>query len=106
MPIRPNFTALESDGDSVFVRGQSSPNDPQDFADVVDIRVVLVQGDRIAPGMVEELASDWVARVPVRDPNGDGADFQLGDATAFGWETRGLHAGTFTWIQTLPIGPA
>ena len=103
MPIRPNFTALESDGDSVFVRGQSSPNDPQDLADVVDIRVVLVQGDRIQPGFVAEIASDWVARVPIQDPDGAGADFQLGDATVFGWETRRLHASTFTWFQSLPI---
>jgi hypothetical protein len=103
MPVRPNFTALESDGNEVFVRGQSSPNDPQDFADIVDIRVAVVQGGRIHSSAVQQLASDWVAVVPVKDPNGAQADFQLGDATAFGWETRGLNAGTFTWIETLPI---
>jgi hypothetical protein len=105
MPFRPNFTALEIDGDTVLVRGLSAPNDPEDFADIVDIRVVLVQGDRVHPATVDELMSDWVARVPVQDPGGTAGDFGPGDAVVFGVETRRRDATTITWTQHLPISP-
>jgi len=103
MAFRPNFTALEIDGGTVFVRGLSAPNDPADFADIVDIRVVLVQDDRVQPGAIDNLMSDWVARLPVQDPAGAAGDFHVGDAVAFGVETRRKDATTITWTQTLPI---
>jgi hypothetical protein len=102
MPTRPNFTELELDGDTVFVRGMSAPDDPEDFADIVDIRVVLVQGERIQPAAVDELASDWVARIPAADTDA-AARFQEGPATVFGVETRRQDATTITWTQNLTI---
>jgi hypothetical protein len=105
MAFRPNFTALESDGDTVFVRGVSDADEPGDLGDILDISVVLVQADRIARGSVDKIASDWVARLPVSDPDGAGGDFRDGDAVAFGIEARRMHATTITWTQTMPIVP-
>jgi hypothetical protein len=102
MPARPNFTELEMEGDTVFVRGLSAPDDPEDFADIIDIRVVLVQGQRIQPASVDELVSDWVARIPAADPDG-GTRFEEGPATVFGVETRHKDATTITWTQNLMI---
>ena len=100
MPFRPNFTALELDGDDVVVRGVSDADDPADLADILDITVVLVQGTRIERRSVDKVMSDWAARVPV---SGDGPDFELGDAAVFGVETRLEHATTITWTQAMPI---
>jgi hypothetical protein len=105
MAFRPNFTALELDGDAVVVHGISDADDPTDLQDIVAITVVLVQGRRVARGSVEEIASAWMARVPVSD-DGNGGTFGEGDAVVFGVEWRTKHAGTFTWTQAMEIAAA
>jgi hypothetical protein len=101
MAARPNFTEVEIDGDTVQVHGVS---DPSEVADIVDIRVILAQGRRVAGGPVEKPGSPWVANLPVRDPEGASADFQVGEVLAFGVETHRENLLTITWAQMLQIG--
>ena len=103
MGYRPNFTGVELRGSTVHVHGLSAPGDPEFLADIVDIRVVLVQGRRLARATADQLRSDWVARVPVADPAGAGPDFHLGDAVAYGVETHEVNAMTITWIEGVTI---
>ncbi len=101
MPARPNFTDVQIVGDEVRVGGTS---DEDTTDDIIDIRVTLVQDDRIAGGAVQKVTSVWRALLPVQDPDGKGADFAPGSVVAFGVETRKTHATTTTWAQTLTIG--
>jgi hypothetical protein len=103
MGLRPNFTVLESDGNNVSVRGISDLDDPAELADVLDIQVILLQGARVGRGAVAKIASDWVATVPVRDPDGVGPDFAVDDAVVVGIETHREHATTITWTQPMAI---
>jgi hypothetical protein len=96
MPGKPGFTDVQIVGDKVRVGGTSDA----DVSDVVDIRVTLVQGKRIAAGPVTQIATDWKAELPVRDPAGD---FQKGEAVAFGVETRSENLFTMTWTETVTI---
>lgn len=105
MGFRPNFTALESDGEIVSVRGISDADDPADLADIIDIQVVLMQGERVGNAAVQKLASDWVATLPVADPAG-GTDFAEGAAVVVGIETHRMHATTVTWTQAMEISSA
>jgi hypothetical protein len=92
MPARPNFTDAQLVDGTVRVEGRSD----DDISDVVDIRVVLVQGDRIAAGSVETIQAVWHARLA------DGA-FTPGDAVAFGVETRSTNFLTMTWTEPVKI---
>lgn len=100
MSVRPNFTDVTIDGDDVRVGGTS---DEDDTEDILDIRVTLVQGERVGAGSVDKVTSVWRALVPVADPAGQGANFAPGPAVAFGVETRRKHSTTTTWAQPLTI---
>jgi hypothetical protein len=99
LAFRPNFTEATIQGDDVRLAGVSD----DDTSDVVEIRVLLVQGERIGEGSVDKATSVWRALVPVEDPDGEGADFQPGPAVAFGAELREPPSATFTWAETLTI---
>jgi hypothetical protein len=103
MAYRPNFTALELEDDAVVVHGISDADDPSDLEDIVSINIVLVQGGRVARGAVDEIATAWVARVPLHDGEGDDGSFNEGEATVFGVEARYQHAATITWAQAMEI---
>lgn len=96
MPGKPGFTDVQILGDKVHVGGTSDA----DVSDVVDIRVTLVQGKRIAAAPVVQIATDWTAELPVSDPAGD---FKAGEAVAFGVETRSENQLTMTWTETVTI---
>jgi hypothetical protein len=98
---KPNFTDARIIGDTVRVEGVSDPDDP-DLADILDIRVILVQGDRMAGGSVEQISEVWHADLPVSDAAVPG-NFQPGNATAFGVETRSQNLLTLTWTETVSI---
>jgi hypothetical protein len=101
MPFRPNFTDVELIDEVVRVGGISGE---EDLPDIVDIRVVLVQGERIASGFVDKVTPEWHADVPVRDPDGTAADFRADEvAVAFGAETRKENAMTITWVEGVKI---
>lgn len=99
MPARPNFTDVQIIDGVVRVEGRSD----DDLEDIVDIRVVLVQGERIAGGPVDEIASSWHADLPVTDPATRSGDFRPGEAVAFGVETRSENLLTMTWTETVTI---
>ena len=98
---KPNFTDARIIGDTVRVEGVSDPDDP-DLADILDIRVVLVQGERMAGGSVEQISGVWHADLPVSDAAAPGS-FHAGDAVAFGVETRSANLLTMTWTETVSI---
>jgi hypothetical protein len=93
MSLRPNFTDVQRDGDAVIVTGET---DAGSVDDIVDIRVVLTQGDRIERAVVDTINDIWNVRIP-------GAGFTAGAAVAFGIETRRENATTLTWSQALEI---
>jgi len=105
--IRPNFTSVileEVDGvGTVRVEGTSDSTDDDALADIVDIVVVLVQGDRIARQSVNKVTNPWVADVPQSDPAGNGQDFQRGEAIAFGVESRVENSLVITWTERVTI---
>ena len=105
--VRPNF-------DNVFITDSPDPGDDaqivrvtgtsdEDVSDILNILVVLVQGQRIARGSVDKVTSGWFAEFPVIDPEGQQPAFAKGDAIAFGVETRKEHSTTITWIQNVVI---
>jgi hypothetical protein len=93
MAFKSNFTGLHRDGDTMVLSGRSDPDPP---GDVVDIRVVLAQGERIERASVDVINDKWNVRLP-----SDG--FAAGPAVAFGIETRRENAATLTWTQTIEI---
>ena len=101
MAIKPNFTEVVLDGGTIEVHGVSDTG--VDDADVLDIQVVLAQGDRVAREGVGRIVSAWQANLPKSDPDGEAGDFQVGDATAFGVETRRENLTTTTWVQAIKI---
>ena len=98
MPTRPNFTDAQLVNGKLRVEGTS---DEEDLPDIVDIRVVLVQGDRITAGNVEQILTIWRAELPASDPNA--GDFQVGTAVAFGWQTHAQNFLTMTWTEPVEI---
>lgn len=104
--FRPNFTAAEIDGSSVRVSGVSRADDADELADILDIQVVLAQGERIGHGRVKILTDDWVATVPVKDPRHEGPDFKTGEAMVTGIEVHRENARTITWSQPIAITKA
>jgi len=107
MMVRPNFTSVilhKLDGvDTVQVEGTSDATDDPALADIIDIVVVLVQGDRIARQSVNKVTNPWVADLPQRDPAGNAQDFQKGDAIAFGVESRVENSLVITWTERVTI---
>jgi hypothetical protein len=92
--IRPNFTDVTRDGDDLVVSGAS---DPDAVSDIVEIRVVLTQGETIAtPVTAGSIVASWNVKVPA-------AGFGDGTAVAFGIETHREHATTITWSQALEV---
>ena len=97
--VRPNFESVVIDGDEVTVSGKS---DPDEFKDVLSLRVVLVQGDATGGGNAKmhddkvPLDHDWsiVFTAP---------DLKPGPAVAFGVETHQDNFLTFTWGQSVTI---
>ena len=106
MGFKPNFIAAQVLDGRVRVSGTS---DEDDTDDILDIRVTLVQGDRIATESrvasesVATVTSVWNAFFPVVDPEANGGDFRPGEVVAFGVEWRKTNATQITWAQTLTI---
>ena len=100
MPGKPNFTDAQLIDGVVRVEGSS---DRADLPEIVDIRVVLVQGDRITAGSVEQISEVWRAELPASDPSARSGDFQAGDAVAFGWQTHKENFLTMTWTEPVEI---
>jgi hypothetical protein len=105
--VRPNFTDIRIQNGKVEVKGVSGI-DPDtgsrvDFQDVVEIRVVLIQGERVDHGLVDTLDPNWTATFDVSDPTGAGPDFKPGPALEIGVERRLENATVISWSETLPI---
>jgi hypothetical protein len=98
MPGKPNFTHAKLVDGKVRVEGRSAE---EDLPEIVDIRVVLVQGERITAGSVDQISEVWSAELPARDPTG--GDFEVGTAVAFGWETHQENFLTMTWTEPVEI---
>jgi hypothetical protein len=102
MATKPNFTDARIIGDVVRVEGRSDPADP-DLADILDIRVTLVQGERMASRSVEQISEVWHAELPVSDAATPG-EFRAGEeAVAFGVEARKENLLTMTWTETVTV---
>jgi hypothetical protein len=95
MSVRPNFTGVERRGDKVRVSGVSD----DDFADIVDIQVVLTQGNQIVRKVVQDRGSVWVVEF-------DSKDFVAGPVMVFGWETRKENFTTISWAAAFEIPEA
>jgi hypothetical protein len=93
MPARPNFTDAQLVNGKVRVEGRSD----DDISDLVDIRVVLVQGDRIGAASVEQISAVWNVQVEASTA------FDRGDAVAFGVETRSQNFLTMSWTEPVTI---
>lgn len=92
MPARPNFTDAQLVNGKVRVEGKSD----DDIADLLDIKIVLVQGTQVAAGNVPQISAVWHAEL-------QGGNFQVGDAVAFGVETRSTNFLTMTWTEPVKI---
>jgi hypothetical protein len=105
--VRPNFTDIRIQDGKVKVKGVSGiepdTGSRVDFTDVVEIRVVLIQGDRVDQGLVDALDPNWTATFDVADPIGSAPDYPPGDAVAVGVERRLENATVISWSETLPI---
>jgi hypothetical protein len=95
MPARPNFTDAQLVNGKVRVEGKSD----DDIADLLDIRIILVQGKEIAAGNVTNPQAVWHAMLETAGPGA----FKVGDAVAFGIETRSTNFLTMTWTQPVQI---
>jgi hypothetical protein len=98
MATRPNFTDAQLVNGKLRIEGVS---DDEDLPEIVDIRVVLVQGERITAGKVDQISTVWSAELSATDPNA--GDFHTGEAVAFGWETHKTNAFTMTWTEPVTI---
>ena len=94
---RPNFNPdVAVDGTHLIVNGRT---DPDSVDDVVEIRVILTQGTKIAmPVTVDQIFAEWQVDIP-------SGGFQHGTGVAFGIETHREHATTITWSQAMNIPP-
>ena len=94
--FRPNFGAITRSGDNLTATGAS---DPEAFSkgEILDIRVMVIQGETIAgPVSVDEVSDSWSATLPAKG-------FEDGTCVAFGIETHNVNATTITWSEALPI---
>lgn len=91
MAFRPKFTAALLDKGGVTVSGTSV-----DTVDVLDISVVLQQGDRVARRSVIKIDQAWDVRF-------EDEGFVADQVVAVGVESRREHLTTTTWTQTLII---
>ena len=102
MMVRPNFQSVNIVGNDVVVTGES---DPDDFDDVISIRVVLVQED-VSDGGNADLEQQ--RRRAALDPNWSvtftNGDFKPGPAVAFGIQTHRENFLTLTWTESMTIG--
>jgi hypothetical protein len=95
--VKPNFHSISRRGDHLVVSG-STP--AQLVKDALEVRVILTQGETIAPpAIAPSIGEGWQVEV-----SGDG--FEPGTAVAFGIETHGENATTITWAQALDVPPA
>jgi len=105
--VRPNFTDIRIQDGQVEVKGvsgiEADTGSRVDFQDVVEIRVVLIQGERADQGLVDTLDPNWTVTFDVTDPTGAAPDFKPGQATAVGVERRLENATVISWSETLPI---
>jgi hypothetical protein len=97
--LRPNFESVTIDDTDVTVSGKS---DPDEFKDVLSIRVVLVQGDARGGGNVD-LHSEKAPLDPDWSVEFSAGDLKEGPAVAFGVETHQANFLTFTWGQSVTI---
>ena len=95
MAFKHNFTGVQRADDSLVVSGASDP-EPRD--DILAVRVVLAQGERIEAAAVADVGAVWSVHVP-------SGGFAAGPATAVGVETRREHSTTITWVQPVDIPP-
>jgi hypothetical protein len=95
MAFKQAFSGLHRGDGTLVLTGQSDPDPP---GDILDIRVILAQGERIAPATVDDLSESWNVHVPAEG-------FVPGPAVAFGIETRRANATTVTWAQPFDIPP-
>jgi len=94
--VRPNFNSISRRGEDLLVSGNTPP---ELVKDAVEVRVVLTQGEKIAPpAIAPSIGTGWQVTV-----SADG--FEAGTAVAFGIETHSEHATTITWSQALDIPP-
>jgi len=91
---RPNFVGIRREGPNLVVTGQT----PEDLvADAIELRVVLTQGETIAPpASPDSLGLGWQVRVPA-----DG--FESGTSVAFGIEIHRENSTTITWAEALDV---
>jgi hypothetical protein len=94
MVFKANFTSLMRDSDTIRVLGKS-----EEAADVIEIRVVLAQGEKLERGILDQVDESWVVEIPA-----DG--FEAGPAFVFGVETRRTNLTTVTWAESLTIPEA
>jgi hypothetical protein len=100
--VRPNFHAVNIVGNEVEVTGES---DPEEFEDVISIRVVLVQqtftrGENVdleVNRLKPVLDPNWSVRFPL-------GDYKPGPALLFGIQTHRENLLTLTWAESLSIG--
>jgi hypothetical protein len=95
--IKPNFNSINRSGDHLVVSG----NTPEPLVkDALEVRVILTQGEKIAPPAVApSIGTGWQVKV-----SADG--FEPGPAMAFGIETHSENATTITWAQALDVPQA
>ena len=93
MAVKPNFTGVHRTGDTLVVSGIS---DPEPAGDIVEVRVILAQGERLDSAVVAGVGRAWNVEIP-----SDG--FVAGPARAFGVETRREESTTFTWAEQVDI---
>jgi hypothetical protein len=92
--VKPNFHSISRRGDHLVVSG-STP--AQLVKDALEVRVILTQGEKIAPpAIAPKIDTGWQVKVAA-----DG--FESGTAVAFGIETHSDNATTITWSQALDI---
>jgi hypothetical protein len=100
--VRPNFQSVNIIGGNVVVTGES---DPDEFDDVISIRVVLVQED-VSDGGNADLEQQ--RRRAALDPNWSvtftNGGFKPGPAVAFGIQTHRENFLTLTWAESMTIG--
>jgi hypothetical protein len=92
MATKPNFTDARLIDGKVRVEGKSD----DDITGLVDIRIVLVQDNRIAVGNVKQISAVWHAEL-------EAGGFEVGDSVVVGIETWAENALTVTWTQPLEI---
>lgn len=100
--LKPSFSdeAELTDGE-VRVEGQSLDDTG---TDILDIRVVLVQEDRITSAHVDKAGTSWHATLPDPDgPDAGSVEFEEGPAVAFGVETRRHNFTAITWTEPVTI---